>query len=175
MRVLVLCAVSGLLASAGVVFSAEKSGQGRGVGKKFDRVLTIIFENQNADSVLKDPYMNELSKRGAYLSNYHGVVHPSYPNYLAMTGGSTFGVTDDEQKDLDVSSVADLVVLTFDESEWGDFPVYTVFLGPMVRAGGTDDTKYNHYSLLRTIEDNFELGTLGREDEKAAPIVSIWK
>jgi phospholipase C len=28
-------------------------------------------------------------------TNYHGITHPSLPNYLAATGGSTFGVTDD--------------------------------------------------------------------------------
>ncbi|KAI8867957.1 hypothetical protein GQ42DRAFT_148980 [Ramicandelaber brevisporus] len=65
-------------------------------------------------------------------------------------------------------------VLTFDEDdEDGDNTVYTVILGKGVKPGSTDKTKYDHYSLLRTIEDNFELGNLGRNDAKAKPISSF--
>jgi len=38
----------------------------------------------------------------------------------------------------------------------------------------TSDFPYDHYSLLRTIEEAFELGTLGLEDTKAVPIGGIW-
>ncbi|MBI5636696.1 MAG: hypothetical protein HZA03_01865 [Nitrospinae bacterium] len=251
-------------------------------GRKFDQVFIIILENQDAADVLQDPYMKELARRGAYLANYHGVGHPSYPNYLALTGGSTFGATSNAQKNLDVSSIADLleakglgwaqfaedypggpancftgdyrgrygrkhapflsytpitrgprclqhvadasnlpfplpsyslfvpnmdndghdtsiayasnwlkgflepllarpelaktlVVVTFDESKTGNSPVYTVFLGSMIRAGTTDDTVYDHYNLLRTVEDNFQLGDMGREDAKSFPITAVWK
>jgi acid phosphatase len=42
------------------------------------------------------PYAAALGKEFAVATNYQAVTHPSLPNYLAMTGGSTFGVTDDE-------------------------------------------------------------------------------
>lgn len=35
---------------------------------------------------------------------------------------------------------------------------------------GNDSTQYNHYSLLRTVEDNWGLGSLGRHDATATPI-----
>jgi len=70
-----------------------------------------------------------------------------------------------------------LVVVTFDESlTEGNNHVYTVFLGDMVRPGATIDGCYDHYNLLRTVEDNFGIGTLGREDERSDPIVEgVWR
>ena len=57
-----------------------------------------------------------------------------------------------------------LVVVTFDESLSDDNNhIYTVFLGDMVRPGARVDGCYDHYDLLRTIEENFGLGTLGAE------------
>ncbi|MBV9822811.1 MAG: phosphoesterase [Actinobacteria bacterium] len=41
------------------------------------------------------PYLDGLAKRFGYASNYTAIRHPSLPNYLAMAGGDTFGVTDD--------------------------------------------------------------------------------
>ena len=41
------------------------------------------------------PYFNSLASRYALATNYHAVTHPSLPNYLAMTGGSTFGIASD--------------------------------------------------------------------------------
>jgi hypothetical protein len=38
--------------------------------------------------------------------------------------------------------------------------------GPMVDPNAYDSTHYDHYSLLRTIESNWELGNLGRNDTK---------
>src|SRR5205823_8521945 len=43
--------------------------------------------------------------------------------------------------------------------------VGTLLLGyQCVLAGGTDDTPYNHYSLLRTLEDIFGITTGGADD-----------
>jgi hypothetical protein len=69
-----------------------------------------------------------------------------------------------------------LVVVTFDEnSGTGDNRVYTVLVGSMVGAGVVDGTRYDHYSLLRTIEDNFQVGTLDREDGRARGICCVWR
>ena len=35
--------------------------------------------------------------------------------------------------------------------------------------------RYNHYSVLRTIEDSFGLEPLTANDRDAAPITDIWK
>jgi hypothetical protein len=41
------------------------------------------------------PYINGLAKRYALAMNMYAISHPSLPNYLALTGGSTFGISSD--------------------------------------------------------------------------------
>ncbi len=71
-----------------------------------------------------------------------------------------------------------LVIVTYDESEGDAKPerIYTVFLGAMVKPQEVT-AAYNHYSVLRTIEDNFGVEPLHKEsgDGVAAVITGIWK
>jgi hypothetical protein len=71
-----------------------------------------------------------------------------------------------------------LVIVTFDESEGNNKPerIYTVFLGAMVKPQEITAV-YNHYSVLRTIEDNFGLDPIHKEsgDGTALVITGIWK
>jgi hypothetical protein len=41
------------------------------------------------------PYINGLARRNALATRYYAVTHPSLPNYLALTGGSVFGIKND--------------------------------------------------------------------------------
>jgi acid phosphatase len=41
------------------------------------------------------PYLRQLAQTFGYAVSYRAVSHPSLPNYLAMVGGSTFGISDD--------------------------------------------------------------------------------
>lgn len=41
------------------------------------------------------PYTNQLANQCGLATNYHGVTHPSLPNYIAATSGSTWGIADD--------------------------------------------------------------------------------
>ena len=268
-------------------------------GKHFDRVIIIVLENQNYTSAMKNKFMSDLAQQGAAFTNFKGLIHPSYPNYLAMIGGSTFDVHSDSQKnfpdddqhrtvaslmedwrnyaedypvnpqpylgdhkgryarkhvpflsfervqqksfhnvvsvdthDVNNAFVTDiaaykrdaaknplprymfyspnldddghdtgmnvaaewlqkflntwlklddklkgtLVVITFDESEGHEKTnrIYTVFLGDMIKPGPVNN-EYSHYSVLRTIEDNFGLPTLNSGDAGATPITGIWK
>jgi hypothetical protein len=70
-----------------------------------------------------------------------------------------------------------LVVVTFDESGLLSpvNRVFTVLYGTSVQAGAVSATPYNHFSLLRTIEDTLNLGNLGRKDAVATPISGIWR
>jgi hypothetical protein len=71
-----------------------------------------------------------------------------------------------------------LVVITFDESEGNAKPerIFTVFLGSVVKPKEVTDA-YDHFSILRTIEDNFWLEPIHRYsgDGTAAIITGIWK
>lgn len=255
-------------------------------GRVFDHVLIIVLENQDFKPVSTHTVMAEIAAQGTLFTNFHGLFHPSYPNYLAMVGGAYFDTKGDEQKDINAKTIADLleakqltwtqyaegfpepcfrgsgsvhkryvrrhvpfmsftsihsvpercahvvdakkfdpqslphyafyspdldhdghdtdlgtaatwlqmfldpllndpsvmkdtlIVVTFDESasQWGkeDNHIYTVFLGAMVKAGHVEEHPYDHYSVLRTIEENFGLGTLGAQDAASSPITHVW-
>ena len=74
-----------------------------------------------------------------------------------------------------------LVIVTFDESGGNrDNRIYTVFLGDMVKSASQQDPAalgrlYTHYSVLRTVEDNFGLEPLTANDRNASPITDVWK
>jgi acid phosphatase len=254
--------------------------------RAFDRVFIIMLENELESAAVQDDYMRSLQSRGVRLSDYHGVTHPSQPNYFAAVTGLPF-VADDNCQDVEATSIVDLlelkgvtwkaymedlpedhkavcisadrlyfrkhnpfvslnnirtnparlarivnakqlqddvaagdlpgfcwytpniqndghsppdasplhrwnavefisqwlrgflepllansaftkgtlVVVTFDESiPHADNHVYAALLGDMVNPGTVEPDHYDHYSLLRTIEENFEIGTLQRND-----------
>jgi hypothetical protein len=274
-------------------------------GKHFERVLIIVLENQDYSSAMKNEFLAKLAARGTSFTNFKNLYHPSYPNYLAMIAGSSFGRHSDRQvnfpDDAQHRTIADLldwknyaenyptdvqpyleadegkyarkhvpflsfvkiqkesygnvvsvdtkdihnafvtevemfrkdpkkfplprymfyspnldddghdpfyysskglqkasrwletffrtwfpwdqkemkgtlVIVTFDETEEDENTerIYTVFLGDMVKKQ-TVAKEYNHYSVLRTIEDNFGLLPLNSGDANAAPITEAWK
>ncbi|THH26371.1 hypothetical protein EUX98_g7812 [Antrodiella citrinella] len=62
-----------------------------------------------------------------------------------------------------------LILLTFDENESYDINnrIYSILLGgavPENLKGTNDSTYYTHYSILSSVEANWELGSLGRQD-----------
>lgn len=260
----------------------------------FERVLIIVLENKDEREVMANEYFKDLSKQGTYFSNFHGLFHPSYSNYLAMVSGKKIVTHFDKQNDISDISIADrlkekklnwrnyaegypaagecrpdlhfslsdkyarkhvpfmsfkaiqtdpdacrnivpgeqfsvdwksraipeyafytpdlshdahdsplsdvavwlkdfltplladadfmretLTVLTFDESReqsaHGDNHIYTLFLGQMVEPGKIDANSYNHYNVLRTIEDNFGLCPMSDGDGNARPIRKVWR
>jgi hypothetical protein len=56
------------------------------------------MENEEASAVIgnpQTPYINRLARRGGLATRSYAIRHPSLPNYLALTSGSTHGVTSD--------------------------------------------------------------------------------
>lgn len=72
-----------------------------------------------------------------------------------------------------------LVVITFDESgsriDRHENHILTQFLGGDAKQGYVETLRYDHSNVLRTIEDNFGIGTLVGQDQRASPITDIWK
>lgn len=64
------------------------------------------------------------------------------------------------------------MVMTYDESETkSPNHVFAALIGDAVKPGKkTDSTTYNHYSLIKTVEDNWSLGSLNTGDAKASVI-----
>ncbi|HEY4167723.1 MAG TPA: alkaline phosphatase family protein [Reyranella sp.] len=68
-----------------------------GLGRAFDHVLIIMFENMYRGYVLGNPYMRRLARQGIQLGNYFGVMHPSQTNYIASIAGELCNVTSDDR------------------------------------------------------------------------------
>ncbi len=66
---------------------------------KYDHIFVIIEENKAYDQIIGNPQapiINQLAKTYGLATNFYGVVHPSEANYVAILGGSTFGIHDDD-------------------------------------------------------------------------------
>jgi hypothetical protein len=284
-RIFTLCCSLSLFAACVDPEKNPGSAKAQQSAASFKKVFIIVLENTNADDAIKEPFLAEIAKKGAYLSNFYAITHPSQGNYIAMTSGEKNGSDGNTIKNLDVSHIADLleakgrtwkqytedypgncfqgelhkkyarrhapfvsytniqnnpercakivnsqqldkdiadralpdysfyvpnldndghdthvsfasqwlarefgprfkdpkfikdmlVVVTFDESGDAENRIYTAFFGDGIFPGAVSAVRYNFYSLMRTIENQFNLGSLGRNDEKANPITGIWK
>ncbi len=258
---------------------------GAAAWKDIQNVVVIVLENTSVDQAMKQPFLSELARKGAFLSNYYAVAHPSQPNYLAMVGGSTFGTRTDNNVTVKGQHIGDLLekvgrtwkvyaedyvgncfleaqkgpyvrkhtpflsflqvqtqpaecshivnaaefdkdrltvnlpayafyvpnlnndghdtgakyadnwlsntfsktfsdeqimkhalfVIVFDEDDYnGDNRVYAAFVGAGVKAGVESKHRYDHYSLLKTVEAIFQVGSLNKGDKTAEVISDIW-
>lgn len=256
-------------------------------GKYFDRVVYVVFENENYVAAIKGPFFTQLGNDGVTFTNFTAETHPSQGNYIAMTSGALNGVLGDWPYNLNVKNIVDLLeargltwkvyaenypghcflgtsnktyvrkhnpfisyvniqndnkrcanivdssqmdkdiaanqlpnysfyvpdlkndghdtnvayadawykkrfsgfltdpnfikdtllISTYDENGGSaGNQIYTTFYGPMVKPQTKVADKLNHYSLLRMIEENWDLGNLGQNDVTAFPIpTSIWR
>ena len=58
-------------------------------------VFVVVMENTGLASALRSDPIARLASANALATNYHAVARPSLPNYLALTSGNTWGITDD--------------------------------------------------------------------------------
>ena len=64
----------------------------------YSHVVVVFMENKSFSQIIGSPsapYLNSLATACGLGTQYYGVTYPSEPNYLAATGGETFGVTND--------------------------------------------------------------------------------
>jgi hypothetical protein len=253
----------------------------------FKKVMTVIFENENASKANAQPGFSAFAAHGANLTNLIAETHPSQANYIALVSGDRQGVKGDASIDIDAKHIGDLlegagrswkiylegypggcytgtrtgdyvrkhnpfisfkniqndlvrcakhlvpatelnqdiaagtlpdysiyvpdlkndghdtgvayadrwftasfvpllsnpkfmrdmlVIATFDESGLlGGNKIYTALYGDSVIPGSTSAIGYDHYSLLRTIEETLGVGSLGLHDASSAPITGIWR
>jgi hypothetical protein len=117
----------------------EATGTGAPCGtaaapRTVDHVIWIWMENKGYDAVIGSPsapFENQLAGACGLGTSYHGVAHPSLPNYIAATSGSTQGITDDadpQAHPLDVPSIFSQVKAagkswrSYEESSPGNCP-----------------------------------------------------
>jgi hypothetical protein len=74
---------------------------------RFERVLIIVFENQNFEDVINDYRFQALAKDGASFTHFQGLFHPSYSNYLAMVSGRKIVTHFDSQVNVEGPTIGD--------------------------------------------------------------------
>ncbi len=73
----------------------------RAAGGPPAHIAVIVMENHEYGDIIGSrsgggaPFINSLARRYGLASEMYAVTHPSLPNYLALTGGATFGIDSD--------------------------------------------------------------------------------
>jgi phosphatidylinositol-3-phosphatase len=88
------------LAALGVRPAAASIPPGRGTAPSGpSHIAVIVFENHEVGTILDPnsdaPYFRSLATSSVNLTGLYATSHPSLPNYLALTSGSTHGITSD--------------------------------------------------------------------------------
>ncbi len=119
-------------------------------------VVFLVMENKEYGSVIGSraaPYVNALARRYASATHFYGVRHPSLPNYLALTGGSTFGVTSDctdcQQSGRNIADQLDAANLSW-KGYLGGMPS-ACFKGA---SSGQYAKKHNPFMYFRSVADD---------------------
>lgn len=87
-------AVSALAGCGGGTYTPR----GGGGMPSYQHIFLILMENSGYDDIIGSsnaPQINALAHQYGLATNYWAVAHPSEPNYIALLGGDTFGVSDD--------------------------------------------------------------------------------
>ena len=112
---------------------------------RYKHVFLFYFENEDYGQVIGNtaqaPYLNSLVRQGGLLSQFYGEEHPSDANYLALAGGSAFGVplNDPEEENpqytIDAPDIGDLI-----DAAGESWKAYTQSAN-----GPCDDTVHTYY------------------------------
>jgi phospholipase C len=98
-----------VLAVVVAVTSASASAPRKDL-KNFQHVWVVMMENTSEKSLIGNdnaPYINELADTVGLATNYYGITHPSQPNYVAITSGSTNGVANDNDTTVNATNIVD--------------------------------------------------------------------
>ena len=125
----------------------------------------------NADQFDSDSANGTLPNYVFYIPNMDNDGHDTGVGYADKWYSGKFGPFL-----ADARLMANTILLsTFDESGGGSpNQIYTSIVGPMVKAIDLG-SNYAIPSLLRLVEDNWDLGDLGKKDHTAEPVQGIWK
>ncbi|KAJ3282240.1 hypothetical protein HDU79_010087 [Rhizoclosmatium sp. JEL0117] len=127
-------------------------------GKWFDRVIVTFLENTDYAHALAQSPLSELhtTHNGTLLINYHGVTHPSQPNYVAFATGD-LKVKDDVVRDIEGESLVDL--LERKGVSWGsyceEYPDNWTGEKPFLdHTHGRYVRRHNPFASLKSVQDN---------------------
>src|SRR2546423_10542116 len=98
------------LVAPGTISAHTASVDSRSSLKNYQHVFIIMMENTGYKSLIGNPnapWINSAAATYGLATKYYGVAHPSQPNYIAATSGSTNGVVDDNDTTINVPNIVD--------------------------------------------------------------------
>ncbi len=126
----------------------------------------------NASQLAQDIASGEVTNYSFYIPDLNNDGHDTGVHYSNEWFKNNFSAYLQDPKFMQGMAV----VATFDEgSYFGGNHIYTAIVGEGIVPGSESNERYDHYSLLKMIEDNFSLDSLGQYDETAPPIAGIWQ
>jgi hypothetical protein len=89
-----------LALGAGLAAGVATSGAGAKTAlARYAHIVVIVEENKDYDQILNPavaPNISALAAKYGNATRFYGEVHPSEANYVALLGGDTFGIHDDD-------------------------------------------------------------------------------
>jgi phosphatidylinositol-3-phosphatase len=112
-----------------------------------EHILLVLFENHGYTEVIGREDLvnfNRLARENVLFSHYYAVAHPSLPNYIALIGGDTFGISNDcAACFLDQPSLVDRI-----EESGRSWKTYQEDIPAPCYVGFTDKYDLNHNPFL---------------------------
>ncbi len=107
-----LLALAAVILSAGLTAAAVGTSTSAAGGhvKNFKHIFIIMMENTGIEALQGNPnapWVNQAMQTYAVAGNYFGVTHPSQPNYVASTAGTTAGVPNDNDVTVNLPNIVD--------------------------------------------------------------------
>src|SRR6266581_259262 len=77
----------------------------------FDQFVIVLMENHDLSDIYGPaPYMTQLADQYSFSQHWSSITNPSQPNYIALIGGSTFGVSGDgNHPNLNYPTLVDII------------------------------------------------------------------
>jgi hypothetical protein len=133
-----------------------------------DHIFFIMMENHATNQIIGNtadaPFINKLAQRYAVALNYHGVTHPSLPNYLAAISGDFQGIYDDCKAGMTITCPPEEFVVGAGDATDPTSSVYTDPKSPLfgkvppqlTAAQVTSSSSLAHWFNGQTIVDQLE-------------------
>ena len=142
-------------------------------------IAVIVMENEEYGDVIgssSTPYINGLANTYGLATSSYAITHPSLPNYLALTAGSTFGISSD-CTDCSVPGAGLAGQLQARGITWKaymeDLP-HTCFTGPGAGEYAKKHDPFVYYHGLHTCGRVVPLTQLGQDESRHTLPTFIW-
>jgi phospholipase C len=153
-----IAAASLLMSFVSLAASPVAAQNSRADIKNFQHVFIIMMENTGFDTLIGNPnapFLNAAAANNGMARNYFGVTHPSQPNYIAATSGSTNGVANDNDTTIDVANIVDQ--LEAHGKTWRAYmQAYSLCATPLDHACGNQlyERKHNPFVSYADVQSN---------------------